>query len=74
MIIELGERRFSQLSLTFPVDAKLKDGSPVQLVLADERDVEPMRRLYQIIVDEGTSYSLDRFPNQDDFMESYHHD
>ena len=74
MIIDLGERRFSQLCLTFPVDAKLKDGSPVQLVLADERDVEPMGRLYRIIVDEGTSYLHDRFPNQDDFMESYHHD
>jgi len=24
------------MSRTFPVDAKLKDGSPVQLVLADE--------------------------------------
>ncbi len=68
MIIDLGERRFSQLSLTFPADANLKDGSPVQLVLADERDVEPMRRLYRIIVDEGTSYPHDRFPNQDDFM------
>jgi hypothetical protein len=44
------------MSLTFPVDAKLKDGSPVQLVLADERDVEPLRRLYRIIVEEGTSY------------------
>ncbi len=31
------------MSLTFPIDAKLKDGSPVQLVLADERDVEPLR-------------------------------
>jgi hypothetical protein len=27
------------MSLTFPVDAKLKDGSLVQLVLADERDM-----------------------------------
>ena len=29
------------MSLTFPVDAKLKDGSPVQLVLADNQDIEP---------------------------------
>ena len=28
------KRRCSTLSLTFPVEAKLKDGSPVQLVLA----------------------------------------
>jgi hypothetical protein len=27
------------MSLTFPVEAKLKDGSQIQLVLAYERDV-----------------------------------
>jgi hypothetical protein len=48
------------MSLTFPVDAKLKDGSPVQLVLADEQDVEPLRRLYWVIVDKGNCYSYDR--------------
>jgi len=42
------------MSLTFPVDAKLKDGSPVQLVLADQQDVELLRRFYQVIVEEGT--------------------
>lgn len=57
------------MHVTFPVDAKLKDGSAVQLVLADERDVEPLRRLYQVIVDEGNSYPHDRFPDQDDFMD-----
>lgn len=30
------------MSLTFLVDAKLKDGSPVKLVLADQQDVEPL--------------------------------
>jgi RimJ/RimL family protein N-acetyltransferase len=57
------------MSLTFPVDAKLKDGSPVQIVLADERDVESLRHLYRVIVEEGTSYPHDRFPAQDDFMD-----
>jgi hypothetical protein len=38
------------------------------LVLADERDVEPLRRLYRVIVDEGNSYPHDRFPEQADFM------
>ena len=57
------------MSLTFPIEAKLKDGSPVQLVLADERDVEPLLRLYRVIVDEGNSYPHDRFPEQDDFMD-----
>ena len=57
------------MDLTFPVEAKLKDGSSVQLVLADQQDVEPLRSLYRIIVDEGTSYPHDRFPDQDDFMD-----
>ena len=39
------------MSLIFPVDAKLKDGSPVQLVLADNQDSEPLQRLYRVIVD-----------------------
>jgi GNAT superfamily N-acetyltransferase len=57
------------LSLTFPIQAKLKDGSPVQLVLAGQRDIEPLKALYRIIVDEGTSYPHDRFPDDDDFLE-----
>jgi len=59
------------MGLIFPVDAKLKDGSPIQLVLADERDVEPLRRLYRVIVDEGNSYPHDRFPGQEDFMDDW---
>ncbi len=65
----LHNRRCHALSLNFPVEAKLKDGSPVQLLLADQQDIEPLRDLYRIIVDEGTSYPHDRFPNQDDFMD-----
>jgi ribosomal protein S18 acetylase RimI-like enzyme len=57
------------VSLTFPIEAKLKDGSPVQLVLADRHDVEPLRNLYRIIVEEGASYPHDRFPDHDDFMD-----
>src|SRR2546423_5758950 len=57
------------MSLIFPVEAKLKDGSPVQLVLADQQDVEPLRSLYKVIVEEGTSYPHDRFPDQDDFLD-----
>ncbi|NOS82081.1 MAG: GNAT family N-acetyltransferase [Nitrospira sp.] len=57
------------MSLTFPVDAKLKDGSPVQLVLADNQDIEPLRQLYRVIVDEGNSYPHDRFPDQEGFMD-----
>jgi hypothetical protein len=57
------------MSLTFPIEGKLKDGSPVQLALANQEDVEPLQSLYQIIVEEGTSYPHERFPNQDDFMD-----
>jgi len=57
------------MSLTFPIEGKLKDGSPVQLALANQEDVEPLQSLYQIIVKEGTSYPHERFPNQDDFMD-----
>ena len=55
------------MSLSFPVDAKLRDGSPVQLVLADLQDVEPLRDLYRIIVEEGMSYPHDRFDRSVEF-------
>lgn len=57
------------MSLTFPLHATLKDGSPVQLTLADERDIEPLKALYRVIVEEGNSYPHDRFPDHDDFMD-----
>ena len=57
------------MSLIFPIYAKLKDGSPVQLVLAGERDIEPLRALYRMIVEEGTSYPHDRFPDHGDFLD-----
>jgi ribosomal protein S18 acetylase RimI-like enzyme len=57
------------MSLSFPFDAKLKDGSPVQLRLAERQDVEPLRDLYRVIVDEGNSYPHDRFPDQEGFMD-----
>jgi len=37
------------MSLIFPIDSKLKDGSPVQLVLVDNQDIEPLRRLDWVI-------------------------
>lgn len=57
------------MSLFFPADAKPKDGSPVQLVLADNQDIDPLRSLYRISVGEGMSYPHDRFQDQDDFMD-----
>lgn len=41
----------------------------MQLVLADRQDVEPLRDLYRVIVDEGNSYPHNRFPNHDDVMD-----
>lgn len=55
--------------MLFPLEARLKDGTPVQLVLADRDDIEPLRRVFQVIVEEGTSYPQDRPPAPEDFME-----
>jgi GNAT superfamily N-acetyltransferase len=37
--------------------------------MADEQDVEPLKALYRLIVEEGSSYPHDRVPNHEDFME-----
>ncbi len=55
--------------MQFPIIAKLKDGTPIRLLLADRHDVEPLRRLYRVIVEEGTSFPHNRFPDHEDFME-----
>lgn len=55
--------------MQFPVDAKLKDGTPIQLVLAGQNDVEPLRTLYRVIVEEGASYPHDRMPDDEDFRD-----
>jgi L-amino acid N-acyltransferase YncA len=39
------------------------------MVAADERDIEPLKALYRIIVAEGNSYPHDRFPEHDEFMD-----
>ena len=55
--------------MQFPLDAQLKDGSGIQFVLADTRDIEPLRRLYRVIVDEGTSYPHNQFPSDEEFRD-----
>src|SRR5207249_10610852 len=57
--------------MPFPVEAKLKDGTRIQLVLAGQDDVEQLCQLYQLIVAEGTSYPHDRFPDHDDFLDCW---
>jgi L-amino acid N-acyltransferase YncA len=55
--------------MQFPLDAKLKDGSGIQLVLANDHDIEPLRRLYRVIVEEGTSYPHNQFPSDEEFQD-----
>jgi RimJ/RimL family protein N-acetyltransferase len=57
------------MAILFPRAATLRDNAPVQLCLADERDVEPLKALYRLIVAEGTSYPHDRFPDHEEFMD-----
>ncbi len=55
--------------MRFPAEARLKEGTPIELVLADVQDVGPLHRLYDGIVKEGTSYPHDRAPDEDSFLE-----
>jgi L-amino acid N-acyltransferase YncA len=55
--------------MQFPIEAKLKDGTPVELVLADHRDWPALAALYERIVAEGTSYPHDRPLTQDQFQD-----
>lgn len=55
--------------LRFPLEARLRDGQPVSLRLAGEESVGPLKELYRMVVEEGTSYPHDRFPNHEDFLD-----
>ncbi len=55
--------------MRFPFEARLKDGTVVELALAVESDVEPLRRLYRVIVEEGTSYPHHRMPDHEEFLD-----
>jgi RimJ/RimL family protein N-acetyltransferase len=58
--------------MKFPVEARLKDGTPIHLLLAGEQDLEPLSDLYRIIVTEGSSYPHDQFPARDEFMDYWY--
>jgi RimJ/RimL family protein N-acetyltransferase len=58
--------------MRFPMDARLNDGTVVQLILANTQDVEPLQRLYGFIVEEGTSYPHDSLPDDETFMEYWY--
>ncbi|MGH7256189.1 MAG: GNAT family N-acetyltransferase, partial [Nitrospirales bacterium] len=55
--------------MKFPGEARLKDGTPITLLLADHQDVESLEALYRVIVEEGTSYPHDRMPDHEDFLD-----
>lgn len=55
--------------MRFPLDARLKDGTLIQLRPAGPEDLEPLRRLYGVIVAEGTSYPHDRAPDDEEFLD-----
>ena len=54
--------------MRFPFEAKLKDGTPIELVLAGNRDLPALQKLYERIVAEGTSYPHERPLKQDEFQ------
>ncbi len=61
------------MAMIFLREGALRDHTPIQLSLADERDIEPLKALYRLIVAEGTSYPHDRLPDHDAFMDYWFH-
>jgi RimJ/RimL family protein N-acetyltransferase len=55
--------------MRFPVEAKLKDGTPIELVLAGHADLPLLAKLYDRIVAEGTSYPHERLLTHDEFQD-----
>jgi len=55
--------------MQFPVEAKLKDGTPIELVLAGTRDLPLLAELYDRIVAEGTSYPHERSLREEEFRD-----
>lgn len=53
----------------FPVETQLKDGTPIELALAGDRDWPTLARLYDRIVAEGTSYPHDHPLTEDEFQD-----
>ncbi|MDE0145114.1 MAG: GNAT family N-acetyltransferase [Nitrospira sp.] len=42
--------------MRFPIHTRLKDGTPVELVLAGADDLSAVQELHRVIIEEGTSY------------------
>ncbi|MCA9451148.1 MAG: GNAT family N-acetyltransferase [Nitrospiraceae bacterium] len=56
------------MPIRFPIDTQLQDGSAVRLALAEPKDIESLRQLYNVIVDEGTSFPHEQMPSDGDFQ------
>jgi RimJ/RimL family protein N-acetyltransferase len=55
--------------MQFPIEARLKDETQIELVLAGNRDLPALARLYERIVAEGTSYPHERPLAEDEFQD-----
>src|SRR5262245_37319401 len=55
--------------MQFPLEARLKDGTRIELVLAGNQDLPSLAQLYDRIVAEGTSYPHERTLNEDEFLD-----
>jgi RimJ/RimL family protein N-acetyltransferase len=53
----------------FPVEARLKDGTPVELLLAGNSDLPLLAKLYDRIVAEGVSYPHERPLTENEFQD-----
>ena len=55
--------------MQFPIEARLKDGTPVELVLAGNQDLPLLAKLYDRIVAEGTSYPHEKPLAEAEFLD-----
>ena len=53
--------------MQFPLEVKLRDEMPVELLPAENRDLPALAKLYDGIVAEGTSYPHERLVTDDEF-------
>lgn len=57
--------------MQFPLKAKLKDETPVELLPAGNRDLPALAKLYDRIVAEGTSYPHERPVTEEEFLDCW---
>lgn len=55
--------------MQFPIEARLKNGSPIEIVLAGNQDLSALAGLYETIVAEGTSYPHEKPLTEDEFQD-----